>query len=38
MWYIHTKEYYSDIKRNEISSFLETHNVFLRMAFRARLS
>ena len=24
MWYIYTKEYYSDIKRNEIGSFVET--------------
>ena len=24
MWYIYTMEYYSDIKRNEIGSFVET--------------
>ena len=24
MWYIYTIEYYSDIKRNEIGSFVET--------------
>ena len=24
MWYIHTMEYYSVIKRNEIASFVET--------------
>ena len=24
MWYIHTTEYYSAIKRNEIGSFVET--------------
>ena len=24
MWYIHTMEYYSAIKRNEIGSFVET--------------
>ena len=24
MWYIHTMEYYSAIKRNEIESFVET--------------
>ena len=24
MWYIYTMEYYSDIKRNEIESFVET--------------
>ena len=24
MWYIHTKEYFSAIKRNEIGSFVET--------------
>ena len=24
MWYIHTMEYYSSIKRNEIGSFVET--------------
>ena len=38
MWYIHTKEYYSAIKSNEIGSFVETHDIFLWMAFRARLS
>ena len=37
-WYIHTKEYYSAIKSNEIGSFVETHDIVLRMAFRARLS
>ena len=24
LWYIYTMEYYSDIKRNEIESFIET--------------
>ena len=37
-WYIHTKEYHSAIRSNEIGSFVETHDIVLRVAFRARLS
>ena len=37
MWYIHTMEYYSDIKRNEVGSFVETW-IYLETVIQSEVS